>query len=406
MSFFCSVLATDHITTILLNPGAQERTEMFVYALFLYIPIFYFFSIRATFKLINPIKNAFLIKISIVWFYFILFRIIQGFISGSNVSLYELFSQVIIFYIGCTFAEYTNSKNWPLFLILTFLISAGIILYFSYSIYSSNAYSLSGLMYLEYLRPQHKYGLIQSTEFSNYCAQIFIIGLVSVMYRKLFIHYKKYLFLIYIISLILLFLIFILFSVGTLVGLLLISLFLFYRKRKYYLILTFIIFIVAIYSFSESIQESIQFLQNLFYYKESDTVRQFLYSTSIDLISENPFWGIGRGRFFDIYGYYPHQNFLGTWTEGGLPLFLFYSGLIILVINVYVRLRRHLVVSNDRLMLSVAFAILFFWHFKGLMQDTWNNVSIYFWTGIITGVYLKYTTSINAVRYHWLKKRN
>lgn len=396
MSIFCSVLMTDYLINILLSPGARGRDQIIPYTLLFFIPIFCFYSIAVILKMNKLINNAFLMKVAILWFCFIFFRIIQGFISGADIDFYGLFAQIIFFYVGCTFAESINRTKWPFFLILTFFISILIIIYFIYSMYSTNAYKLVGLMYFSDLRPQYEYDLIQSTELSNYCGQIFIIGSLLVMNRELWGHYKKWLILISIILPIIIFVIFFLFSVATFIGLLLVILFVVIRKqRSYFQVLALIIFITVL-STIIYFSEWSQFIKDLYNYKAPASDRKILYSALIELIAEHPFWGAGRGKFFDMYGYYPHQNILGTWAEGGLFLLLFYSWLIILVISLYTRLRNNLLYSSDRLIFEVAISILLFWHFKGLVQDTWNNINLYFWTGIITGGYIKYKTSIKT----------
>jgi hypothetical protein len=389
ISVFCSILTTDQIINILLNPGVQERTHIFAYTTLLYIPTFYLFLIKAPFTINKSINDTFLLKICLVWFYFIICRILQSLITDSTLNLYELFSQLLFFYIGYFLAKTLNKEKWPLFLILIFSISTVIIIGFCYSVYSQNTYSVLGLMYIINLRPQHEYNLIQSTEMSNYCAQVFIVGYVLFMRRELLINFKKYFWLLTITLFMLLLFIGYLFSVATLISIILISLIFLFKKRP---IITLMI-ITTIFALLIYLNEWGQFFQDLYSYKSSATDRKVGYLMLMDIIHQNPFWGIGRGgKFFDLYGLYPHNNFLGIWAEGGIFLLLFYSGLLILFIGVFIRARKYFLDNQDRLIFDISACIIFFWHFKGLVEDTWNNPNLYIWTGIMTGIYSKYKT--------------
>lgn len=123
--------------------------------------------------------------------------------------------------------------------------------------------------------------------------------------------------------------------------------------------------------------------------KLSNDERGVQYSELLHMIYTNPFVGSGVNAYTKMTNLAPHNNILGIWANFGfLLVFAYFFVLVATAIHSY-RIRRRLLSSGRNKMLhpaSVAFAMVcLYLHGKGLVQDTWQEYSLLFFTGCLFG---------------------
>lgn len=319
---------------------------------------------------------------------------LRNIITVMSFLLYFFSARYIAF--SSPHAVATKSKK------IWFLITPLFLIFLSYFYAVGRIYVLEVFQGYQYLQP-HIEGGIRSTEITIF------VGLQLIY---LFYSYKissslaeKVIILTLIVLLTLLMIV--LFSVGAFSGLILIVTFycLFVSKGylKPFLISLFLIILICMVFFSKTPLISFVSLAledkwtNLF---DPHGYRGLKYGHLYSLITENPIWGVGWGKFVELNyvawmdkGSYPHNNILGLAAENGVGAALSYVVFIISVIVVGVRiLKRHKntvsKIENRPIMYFsfMAIACFIFLQFKGLFQDTWQLKEIYFWAGMIVGI--------------------
>jgi hypothetical protein len=143
-------------------------------------------------------------------------------------------------------------------------------------------------------------------------------------------------------------------------------------------------------SLIDSVREKIQS------FAFGEGVRALLYAELIADIIENPWLGIGKGRFVETNnfsslgdGVFPHQNLLGVGAELGVPALLLFGGFLLAGI---VSLGRASLDRSSRqneqlrLLVTAVLAVFVYQQFRGLFQDTWVIRETYVWLGVAGGI--------------------
>jgi O-antigen ligase len=165
-----------------------------------------------------------------------------------------------------------------------------------------------------------------------------------------------------------------------------------------------VLFVLAMFA-SQGLVDSVKSKLQDFAFGEGE--RALIYGELTLDIVENPFFGIGKGRFVETnnfswsgVGLYPHQNILGIGAELGVPALLLYMGFVGAAV---VRLCRGGRVSEGdlspgvRLIAATALAVFAYQQFRGLFQDTWMIKEQYLWLGIGLGALARTAPSLKRI---------
>jgi len=232
--------------------------------------------------------------------------------------------------------------------------------------------------------------LIVSTEFSNICFLVLLLGLIIMVSTRV----KKILPLFIIIlsgSIFLGYLTIYQFSTGTYLAMC----FVFFiglinsRKRLFCLLIVAIFFCLCLLIFDNLYL----FINEYWILKSNDAGRLSIYSYLFESSLSNPWFGHGYGATVANLNYYPHNNILGLWSELGLLPVLIYISLFI--INIYAvllyNIKRYFTSGTIHFILLASL----FLHLKGFIHDTWQNEIIY----ISFGLQVCVISYINSNKY-------
>ena len=385
LSIFLSVLFIDHLIDVLLNQGVPGREALQPYVIaYFYRPSF--LIILGYLFLSSPklfIQKSFL-GIFVIWLVVFVLEILQKSYTGKGIDHFAIYSQISFFTVGYSIGCVLYSSEIRRLLNLSFVLCLIIIIYFTEVIYTTREFLYYGLLYIDKLRPQHAAGLIYSTELSNYLFQIFIIGLALITSGMNYSFPKYFNLLLHLMVLFLLWYIIILWSTATLICLIPI-LYFFTKETKSRFIKRIrwpiFILLIGILLSSEPVRN---FTIALYDFKRfGEDTRVFRYIWLLEMIAKDPVWGTSSKMTW-----IPHQNILSAWAFGGIFRMIYYIGIIILNLFTFFALCKSKFNINDRTLFTIAYCSVFYWHFKGLIQDTFYRPEIYLWTGVLFGLYV------------------
>lgn len=372
VSLFLCIIFCSPLINILLQPSAQTRVDILNYSAYI-IAFITPFILALVFRWDN--KMLAVILICLVAF---LLRFLSYAVNSQNVSFLRVFLEPALFLVGYCIASSIYGPRLIKVLSSTALISTILALFLGYYVWTKDL-----LRYRKYagtnLSASLQGDILVSTEMSNIVAQIMLLILGLIFFHKVSGRLlKATMFLVGVtLGLIILYL----FSVGTLLAFLLMILFLFRRHVIKSLVLIIVVFLLFLAVLSEIPHQDL--FTNILVAKDyAIEWRLWAYDKLVTVFLSSPICGVDLQQVIMLIGDYPHQNVLGTLAQGGLILGVYYwIYLFIAIISFWVfeakPLRRDVGV-----LAHIATWSLFYWHFKGLVQDTWSAYEVFFWSGI------------------------
>lgn len=371
-ALFMCIIFFGPIIDVLLNPGAESRDDVFNYWSYLVCACLVMIVPMMLRYISSPAQILIFCALVMIW------RFLAYWIPTGRTPLFRLVAEPGMVLAGYLVASRFNRRAQPMMLLVV-LIGAITSMLFSYY-----AWHLDLLRFRDFLdmglSTSLRNEILVSTELANIAAQIAIISVFLALGRREERMRKSQYALVLASIAVQAVLVLYLFSVGTMGAFLLMCLIL-SRKKPWRAAAIFVAVVVFLAMWSDlPVSEIIPTIISGKEYQAE--VRLWAYSRLIGLIANHPITGVGIEGILSENGFYPHQNILGTFAVGGVFFGTYY--LMILAINALAFWRFALSGAHRKSepLLQAAVWSLFYWHFKGLVQDTWGNLEFFVWTGV------------------------
>jgi|WetSurMetagenome_2_1015567.scaffolds.fasta_scaffold122465_2 hypothetical protein len=371
---------------IIMNPAAISREDLYdFFMLFFLRPILFVFLIIFSIKYIfihKILKTVLFTTITITTF--VVSIKISSFLNESPISFYMLYSKISFCFIGLSLfamairhGEYLDKVN-----VLVYLISLFVVALF-WNIAVMKGWFFFDLTFDTLNITLNRLGtpLIVSTEFSNVCFLVLLLGLILMVSTRVI----KILPLFIVIlsgSIFMGYITIYQFSTGTYLA----ACFVFFLnllnswKRLAYLLIGATIFCICLLIFDNMYL----FIKEYWILKSDDPGRLFIFSYLLESSLSNPWFGCGPGATNANINIYPHNNILGLWSELGLLPVIIY--IAVFIINIYAvilyNIKKPFTSSTTHFILLASL----FLHLKGFVHDTWQNEIIYIGFGLQVSV--------------------
>jgi|GEM_PF-5913517 len=251
-------------------------------------------------------------------------------------------------------------------------------------------YSMSSVLGID--RPQLGGTLLQSTEMSDILGVVLLLGMcVWAVSTK-----RTSRFVVIIVALPVLYMFVLMGAIGSFVSLaIVLGMFLAgHAKRRWTTAIWIVCLIFALgavyYEIDGSGASGLSVLVDKLGVKVQSDERNGMYNELWKMIKTDGFYGGGYGMFYDTTGLYPHHNILGIWSELGFFCMLAY--LLQFGLCVYWSIRIVVLSAGrgrGRVFIDVAGCfcmIVLFLHLKGLVHDTWYDLTLMLYTGSMLGL--------------------